>query len=128
PYLYSGGEHVRIETGGLINRAGLRDPWAAGGRQRDILLERKERKEPGRWTHRQRLAGSVRWHTGLGPDAEVIDQIVVDSKRCAHRPRSRACRVPGQAHARLQQQLGVILIDAGFPDDWIGLDHKAGVV
>src|SRR5436309_10394545 len=32
PYLDSRGEHVRIETGGLINRAGLRDPWAARGR------------------------------------------------------------------------------------------------
>src|SRR5256885_11794399 len=58
PYLDGRGEHVRIETGGLINRARCRYPWAARRRERGILLERKEREEPV--GERERLAGSKR--------------------------------------------------------------------
>ena len=127
PYLDSGREHVRIETGGLIDRAGCRYPWAARRRQRNILLQRKDRKESVPYQRNQRLACRVRW-IGLDPDAEVIHQIVVDAKGSPHRPGSRACRVPGQAYARLQQQFGVILVHTGSSNNGIGLDRKAGVV
>src|SRR5439155_4075104 len=63
-----------------------------------------------------------------GPDAEVIDQIVVDSKGGPHRPASLARRIPGQAYPRLQQKLCVVLIEAGFTDARIGLDHEVGVI
>src|SRR5206468_12035930 len=60
PYLDSGREHVRIETGGLIDRAGCRYPWAARRRQRNTLLQRKDRKESVPYQRNQRLARRVR--------------------------------------------------------------------
>src|SRR2546422_7319864 len=36
--------------------------------------------------------------------------------------------VPGQAHSGLQQQLGVVLIEAGPADARIGLDHEVGII
>src|SRR6266849_5944332 len=52
PLLDGGREHVRIETRGLINRAGLRYGRAASGREEGIFLEWKLRKPPVRWTVR----------------------------------------------------------------------------
>src|SRR5882672_60345 len=98
PFLHGGREHVRIETSGLISRAWLRYRWAASGREGDILLEWKVRKEPVRY--RDRFA-SVKGWIGVGAYTEVIHEIVVDSEAGPHRPSSRAGRVPGKAHAWL---------------------------
>ena len=128
PFLDGGREHGWIEAGGLINRAGGRPQRrlrVASGREGGILLERKVRKPPV--CYRYLLAGVKGW-IRVGAYAEVIQEIVVDSEAGTHGPGSPAGRIPGKAHARLQQEFGVVLLEAGIANVGIGLDHEARVI
>jgi len=85
----------------------------------NVLLKRNEREQQPR----QLLAGIIR-RIGIGPVRKVVLEVVVDSKTGPHRPGSLAGRIPGQAHAWLQQQFGVVLSKTRMADDWIRRDHK----
>src|SRR5438093_3769636 len=112
PLLAGGCAQDWIETGRSIDRAGLRYRWAAGAEKRGVLVNRNEREQ--RTT--QLLARTKRW-IGIGPVPEDILEIVMDSKSGPHRPGSPTGWVPGDAHARLQQQFGMVLFQAGMTHD-----------
>ena len=52
----------------------------------------------------------------------------MDSEAGPHGPGSPAAWVPGNAHARLQQEFGVVRLQAGIADVRISLNHEIGVV
>ena len=103
--------HVGINDGRGIDRARLTLCGATGGRQCGSPLERDQIKHSSPRREGILLAG-VRGCIGIDPYSQVILKIVMDSKTRPHRPSSSAGRVPGQTHARLQQQFGVIPVQA----------------
>src|SRR5204863_3265900 len=109
-------------------RAGWRwrRPWGAARRwKRGVLLKGNKREHTVR--HGKQIARIIRW-IGIGPVPEIILEIVVDSKTGAHRPGPRTGRIPRDAHARLQQQFGMILSQAGMSQERFVRDYEVFVI
>ena len=52
----------------------------------------------------------------------------MDSEARPHGPSSPSVRVPSHAHPWLQQEFGIVRLQAGIADVRIGLDDEAGVI
>ena len=59
--------------------------------------------------------------------SEIVLKVVVNPKAGTHRPLSFAIRVPGDAHARLQECLGVVLPKRRGADVRVELDDPVRV-
>src|SRR5215467_4901257 len=125
PLLVRRREQNRIHSSRRIDRTGRRwrRAWsAASGRERRVLLQRKKRE------HRTcKDLACIKWWIRVSPVPKVVLKVIMDSEAGSHRPAPRPCRLPHQAHTRLQQEFRVVLRDTRMRDDWVGRHHEVSV-
>jgi len=104
PFLNGGCVHVGVETSrreGVAIRCYRRTATGLGRSSGDGN-DRKQRRIFDRHTRGER-------RVGIQAVSEVVLKVVVNPKTGTHRPLPFAVRVPGDAHARLQERLGIVL-------------------
>src|SRR5437660_12936970 len=69
----------------------------------------------------------IKWGIGLYAVSEIILKVVVNPEGGPYRPLAGPGRIPGQPNARLQQDFGIVLRQAGRADQRIRLEHAVSV-